>query len=212
MAWGAVTTIQDDDDVLVCSNDESDGSAPQVPGYRMTWGNMQDEEDMFTDGDEPDELEPQPFEENPDEYSDTDADLTHPHGPLTSVEKRRAQNDIFREYATKKMADVIEEEDREAIKNAKDEHLSIQNILAKQETSAQITNPRDYQTELFQKAKAENIIAVLDTGSGKTHIATLLLRHILDVELEARAKGNQHKVAFFLVSGYSLCYDTVVLS
>jgi endoribonuclease Dicer len=40
----------------------------------------------------------------------------------------------------------------------------------------------------------------LDTGSGKTHIATLLLRHILDEELEDRAKGNIHKIAFFLVS------------
>jgi endoribonuclease Dicer len=40
----------------------------------------------------------------------------------------------------------------------------------------------------------------LDTGTGKTHIATLLLRHILDVELEARAKGDPHKIAFFLVS------------
>jgi endoribonuclease Dicer len=201
MAWGAVTVVQDDDDVLVYNDDELEGPAPKIPVHSMAWSGVQDEEDMFNGDEEPDEPEPQPFEENPNEYSDIDADLAHAHGPATSVEKRRVQNEIFREYAIKKTADVTEEEVRDAIKNAKDEYLSIQDILAKQETSAHITNPRDYQTELFQKAKAENIIAVLDTGSGKTHIATLLLRHILDVELEARAEGGQHKVAFFLVSG-----------
>lgn len=38
--------------------------------------------------------------------------------------------------------------------------------------------PRHYQLEIFEKAKENNIIAVLDTGSGKTMIALLLLKHI----------------------------------
>jgi endoribonuclease Dicer len=91
------------------------------------------------------------------------------------------------------------------LKGANEEQLSIRDILAKQETTVRITNPRDYQTELFQRAKCGNTIAVLDTGSGKTHIATLLLKHVLDEELENRAKGGVHKTAFFLVRLLGFC-------
>jgi endoribonuclease Dicer len=38
--------------------------------------------------------------------------------------------------------------------------------------------PRSYQTELFEMAKESNVIAVLDTGSGKTLIALLLMQHM----------------------------------
>ena len=41
--------------------------------------------------------------------------------------------------------------------------------------------PRYYQIELFNKAKAGNVIAVLDTGSGKTLISLLLLKHEQDL-------------------------------
>ena len=37
------------------------------------------------------------------------------------------------------------------------------------------------------------------TGSGKTLIAVLLLRHMIDSELERRAQGEAHKISFFLV-------------
>lgn len=36
-------------------------------------------------------------------------------------------------------------------------------------------------------------------GSGKTLIAVLLLRHIIDHELEDRGNGKQPRIAFFLV-------------
>ncbi|OCL05832.1 dicer-like protein 1 [Glonium stellatum] len=93
------------------------------------------------------------------------------------------------------------------MQNADDETLSIKDILAKQESSTRITHPRDYQNELFQKAKEENIIAVLDTGSGKTHIATLLLRHFIDEELERRATGESPKISFFLVDSVNLVFQ-----
>lgn len=135
-----------------------------------------------------------------DNESDVDADIPRAHGPKTTSEKRRAQNEVMRAFAANISAHVTQKEvDEAASKSDNEEKLSIRDILAKQETAVRITNPRDYQTELFQKAKGENIIAVLDTGSGKTHIATLLLRHILDEELENRARGGGHKVAFFLV-------------
>jgi endoribonuclease Dicer len=67
-----------------------------------------------------------------------------------------------------------------------------------------IEDPRDYQTELFERAKKENIIAVLDTGSGKTLIAALLMRYIAWKELEDRANGKQAKMSFFLVTSVHL--------
>jgi len=141
----------------------------------------------------------QPVIEEPDSDGDIDNDISHAHGPTTSSEKRRAQNEIFKAYAARKAEEITKEEVKEAIKGADDEILSIRDILAKQDQLSQIKNPRDYQTELFQRAKEENIIAVLDTGSGKTHIATLLLRHIIDEELQRRKDGQSRRISFFLV-------------
>ena len=37
-------------------------------------------------------------------------------------------------------------------------------------------SPREYQREVFRRATRENVIACLDTGSGKTYVAVLLVR------------------------------------
>ena len=95
--------------------------------------------------------------------------------------------------------------------------------MTRQESNVIISDPREYQTELFERAKNENIIAVLDTGmslvatmetvtdlaigSGKTLIAVLLLRHIIDQELERRASGNPPRIAFFIVDIATLVYQ-----
>ncbi|CAN9192776.1 unnamed protein product [Alternaria sp. RS040] len=143
-----------------------------------------------------------------DEDSDVDADIAHAHGPNTTSERRRAQNEILRAFAANISSHLTQKEvDDAAAKTVNEEQLSIRDILAKQDGTARITNPRDYQTELFQRAKSENVIAVLDTGSGKTHIATLLLRHILDGELEYRAAGGIPKIAFFLVDSVNLVFQ-----
>ncbi|GKU19497.1 unnamed protein product [Fusarium langsethiae] len=83
-----------------------------------------------------------------------------------------------------------------------------------------IASPREYQSELFEKAKEKNLIVVLPTGiflsglalgiltgtgSGKTYISVLLLQHFLREEVESRAIGNSRKVAFFLVEKVALC-------
>jgi hypothetical protein len=44
--------------------------------------------------------------------------------------------------------------------------LSTRSLISKQESTVIITDPREYQTELFERAKKQNIIAVLDTGEG----------------------------------------------
>ncbi|ORY78132.1 hypothetical protein BCR37DRAFT_112367 [Protomyces lactucae-debilis] len=82
-------------------------------------------------------------------------------------------------------------------------------------------SPRDFQIELFKRAQEQNTIAVLDTGSGKTFIAAMLLKeHILGElaarELHARELLRQRepndptvphrprKLAFFLVDKVAL--------
>lgn len=64
-------------------------------------------------------------------------------------------------------AETITKEDiKAAVKASDDDALSTRNLISKQESTVIITDPREYQVELFEKAKKENIIAVLDTGMG----------------------------------------------
>lgn len=53
--------------------------------------------------------------------------------------------------------------------------------------------PRQYQKEIFLKAQQRNVIAVLDTGSGKTLISALLIKWI------SMQASTQKKVIVFLV-------------
>ena len=182
----------------------------------MGWANVEEEQELdcysaddmsISDGDEKQAQlvkveDPQVQQQDNDEGddSDDDHDITRTNGPKTTSQRRRAQNDILAAFAANITSQVTQREvDEAAAKGANEEQLSIRDILAKQETAVRIINTRDYQTELFQRAKSGNIIAVLDTGSGKTHIATLLLKHVIDEELESRAKGGTQKTAFFLV-------------
>lgn len=185
----------------------------------MGWANVDEEQEldyyscndtpMVSNGDmehiEKPGLEDIRSEEGDDGDSDIDAGIPRQHGPKTKLERRRTQNDILKSFMANISSHITQREiDEAASKSANEELLSIRDILARQETALRIVNPRNYQTELFQRAKSSNTIAVLDTGSGKTHIATLLLKHVLDEELEIREKGGVHKTAFFLVSLKSL--------
>ncbi|TLD38036.1 dicer-like protein 1 [Venturia nashicola] len=140
-----------------------------------------------------------------DESEDEDY-ATNVSKPLLGVEQRRQQNAIFESYLVDKAKAFTKQENKADLKRYKDAELSVENILASAESET-IKDPREYQVELFEKAKNENIIAVLDTGSGKTLIAVLLLRHMLDKELEDRAAGKKPKLAFFLVPSVALVFQ-----
>ncbi|KAI6111057.1 hypothetical protein F5141DRAFT_1112279 [Pisolithus sp. B1] len=58
--------------------------------------------------------------------------------------------------------------------------------------------PRKYQEEIFIRAQSSNIIAALDTGSGKTYISVLLIKWIV---LQPHTRG---KVVVFLVPKVAL--------
>ena len=59
---------------------------------------------------------------------------------------------------------VTKERVQEIVENTEDKYLSIRSLMRKQESKVIIGDPREYQMELFERAKQQNIIAVLDTG------------------------------------------------
>lgn len=103
-------------------------------------------------------------------------------------------------------ADIYEQEGNK-VRPEDEAHQSARWLVNQSENRQIISSPREYQLELFEKAKEKNIIAVLDTGSGKTLIAVLLLRHIFAQELEDRALGKQHRISFFLVDSVQLVFQ-----
>lgn len=128
--------------------------------------------------------------------------------PSTQAEQRREQKAIFEAWLRTDAAQQPMRNRKQAATNeAGDEQLSIRSLMAKQESAEIVKNPREYQLELFERAKKENTIAVLDTGSGKTLIAVLLIRWMIDQELEARAAGHQPKITFFLVASVTLVFQ-----
>ena len=52
-----------------------------------------------------------------------------------------------------------------------------------------VFHTRNYQQELLEESLRSNIIIALDTGSGKTHIAVLRMKH--EVEREPRKVRRQ---------------------
>lgn len=131
-------------------------------------------------------------------------------GPMNWKEKRRAQKAILETWITSSAGqDALKPKNGDGKpKSDLDEEQSVHSLLAQQQRDTHIVkNPREYQIELFERAKQQNTIAVLDTGSGKTLIAVLLLRWVIDQEIENRAKGLPVKISFFLVASVTLVYQ-----
>jgi len=166
--------------------------APCNDGNDTTLDGELDEDLMMDDGDDEDET---PL-----------ADASN-----SRAEKRREQKAIFESWLQTEAAQQPmrrrHKNGTESHEEVVDEHLSINKLIARQESTEIVKNPREYQLELFERAKKENTIAVLDTGSGKTLIAVLLIRWVIDQELESRALGNPPRITFFLVASVSLVFQ-----
>lgn len=64
-----------------------------------------------------------------------------------------------------KAEEVVKEEIQEVVDPANEELLSIRKLMARQDAANVLINDaREYQVELFERAKKQNIVAVLDTG------------------------------------------------
>ncbi|OJJ50927.1 hypothetical protein ASPZODRAFT_155932 [Penicilliopsis zonata CBS 506.65] len=120
--------------------------------------------------------------------------------------RRRVQNAQF-EALLYKRADPSSEPIQAPASSLPDAQLSTAHLLARHDAETGHLDPREYQVELFERAKSRNTIAVLDTGSGKTLIAVLLLKHTIQNELVDRGTGKAHRVSFFLVDSVTLVYQ-----
>jgi endoribonuclease Dicer len=65
---------------------------------------------------------------------------------------------------SKEAASMTMEDLRSISQNGRLNQSSTTRLLLDQEFASVITDPREYQVELFERAKKENTIAVLDTG------------------------------------------------
>ncbi|GJJ77797.1 endoribonuclease Dicer [Entomortierella parvispora] len=71
-----------------------------------------------------------------------------------------------------------------------------------------VDQPRDYQLKIANLAVEGNVIAVADTGSGKTLISVMLLRAIVaQARKTAKETGNQQRVSFFVVNKVPLVFQ-----
>ncbi|KAJ3145023.1 Dicer-like protein 1 [Geranomyces variabilis] len=66
---------------------------------------------------------------------------------------------------------------------------------------------RNYQLEIFKQAKEGNVVVVMDTGTGKTLPAALLIKHMLAIEEERRKNGAGKRIALFLVPTVPLVWQ-----
>lgn len=68
----------------------------------------------------------------------------------------------------------MKEEIEEIVEPANEELLSIRKLMARQDAANVLINDaREYQIELFERAKKQNIVAVLDTGqSPLSHLSS----------------------------------------
>lgn len=143
--------------------------------------------------------------DNEDDSNDSDDELS---GPASSLANRIARRTLFKNMLVNDQAKILKSDEESRVKEPDERVESVQQLLAKERSNRDIiSDPREYQLELFGLAKQENIITVLDTGSGKTLIAVLLLRHVLDQEVEHRANGKPPRIAVFLVNTTTLVFQ-----
>ncbi|KAJ5705739.1 hypothetical protein N7536_001428 [Penicillium majusculum] len=144
------------------------------------------------------------------EPEDTTSDLSGDEAVAvrpTESHRHRAQNASFTALLEEHVMNGPENGPNGAHVELPDAELSTARLLANTEPGGGVLDPREYQIELFERARARNTIAVLDTGSGKTLVAVLLLKHILQIELNKRANGAKPRVAFFLVDSVTLVFQ-----
>ncbi|KAI0595071.1 RNase3 domain-containing protein [Biscogniauxia sp. FL1348] len=137
---------------------------------------------------------------------ETAGETTTSHDVTTTTTTRRLYDNL---QFGKWKRDQLQKQNTPSVSESVEanEQKSMSWLVREAERAKIIASPREYQVELFERAKQKNIIAVLDTGTGKTLIAALLLRHILEQELEDRKSGKSPRISFFLVDKVTLVFQ-----
>jgi len=152
-------------------------------------------------------LKDEDHEEDQDIYDEDDLEENTPVAKPRIISERKKRAAAI---ADRYIQAILQKSLRDGIATVKPGEESKQStrwLVNQSENQHIISTPRTYQIELFELAKEKNVIAVLDTGSGKTLIAVLLLRHTFAQELESRAIGKPKRVAFFLVDSVTLLFQ-----
>ena len=82
--------------------------------------------------------------------------------PTRVVTKRRVQDNLFFSQWVRDQQGEIEQSN--PLRFTRGDDQSVTSLVRQAESQKIINSPREYQVELFEKAKQKNIIAVLDTG------------------------------------------------
>ena len=75
----------------------------------------------------------------------------------------------FRRFSSR-AEKLAETDDQEITKTDDDDAQTAAYLIGRQESNVIITGPREYQIELFERAKQENTIAVLPTGKNSQEV------------------------------------------
>ncbi|KAJ3318342.1 hypothetical protein HDU76_000861, partial [Blyttiomyces sp. JEL0837] len=120
--------------------------------------------------------------------------LTHP--PRLQPAEAEADNNMDVDMNEKVVKVVESGVDDSLEEDVTKEQKSPDDDLPKFDVNA----PRIYQRMLYERALEENILAVLDTGTGKTLIAVLLIRRMAEDD----ADKNLHRISVFLAPSVPL--------
>ena len=82
--------------------------------------------------------------------------------PTRTLTKRRVRDNLFFSQWVRDQQGEIEQSN--PLRFTRGDDQSVTSLVRQAESQKIINSPREYQVELFEKAKQKNIIAVLDTG------------------------------------------------
>ena len=113
------------------------------------------------------------------------------------IDKEEDEKNFQNEIDSKKM-DIEKEKNNCIIKN---NNIIINKNILNLGPQNHIIFPRDYQLQIFEKAKNKNSIIYLDTGKGKTFISIMLMSDLLGIKLPVFEKpeiDNSKKIIFLV--------------
>lgn len=136
-------------------------SLHHVPA-KFDLANVQEQSNGAGANSHPGDLEAHDDEERDQDEDEDDEDILSSTKPRKISERKRRMNAIADSFIAE-MAQKSLNEDTKTNHHI-NEDQSARYIVNQAESQKIISTPREYQTELFERAKEKNIIAVLETG------------------------------------------------